>query len=130
MSRPTDDRSLGELLGDLSREVTTLVRQEMALAKAEVGQKASKIGKDVGFIAAGGLVAYAGVLALVAFLILALDHVMPLWAAALVVGLVVAGAGAALVMQGLNHLRKADLAPRETIETLKEDARWMKERAR
>jgi len=70
--QPKQERSLGELLGDLTREITTLVRQEMALAKAEMSQKAAKVGKDVGFIAAGGLVAYAGLLALVAALILGL----------------------------------------------------------
>ena len=55
-----DDRSLGELFSELAQETSTLVRQEVQLAKTEMGQKASRVGKDVGFLAAGGAVAYAG----------------------------------------------------------------------
>ena len=67
------DRSLGELFADLMRETTTLIRQEVALAKSEMSQKAVSIGKDIGFLAAGGAVAYAGLLAIVAAIILGTD---------------------------------------------------------
>jgi len=120
--RPREDKSLGELLSDLTREITDLVRQEAALAKAEMSQKFSRVGRDLGFLAAGGAVAYAGLLALVAALIIGLAKVMPDWLAALLVGVVVSGIGAYLVMQGLNNLKKEDLVPRQTIESLKEDA--------
>lgn len=117
--QPKQERSLGELLGDLTREITTLVRQEMALAKAEMSQKAAKVGKDVGFIAAGGLVAYAGLLALVAALILGLWTLgLPAWAAALLVGLFVTAGGGLLVWNGLNALKHEDLAPRQTLESI------------
>jgi hypothetical protein len=124
------ERSIGELLGDFSRELTTLVRQELTLAKAEVSQKASRLGRDAIAAAAGVALGYAGLLAILAGIILALAQAMPGWAAALLVGSVVAAAGAFLVIQSINHLRRADLAPRETIETLKEDATWIRERAR
>jgi hypothetical protein len=118
----SEERSLGELLGDLSTEITTLVRQEMTLAKTEISQKAARVGKDVGFLAAGGLVAYAGLLTLIAALVIILAEVgMPWWASALLVGLAVAGLGGFFVMKGLNNLKQEDLVPRQTIESLKED---------
>src|SRR4051794_3454785 len=114
-SAPRDERSLGELFSELTRETTTLVRQEVTLAKTEMSQKAARVGKDVGFLAAGGAVAYAGFLALIACAIIALSNVMPWWASALLVGLVVLGIGAFLVWQGIANLRREDLAPRQTI---------------
>jgi xanthine/uracil permease len=121
------DRSLGELFGDLTRELTTLVRQEIALATTEMSQKASTVGKNVAYLAVGGLVAYAGLLAIIAAVILALGNFIPLWLSALVVGLVVAGIGYMLVQQGMTALKQADLTPRQTVETLKEDAEWAKQ---
>ena len=122
-----DDRSLGELFSELSQETTTLIRQEVNLAKTEMSQKASRVGKDVGFMAAGGAVAYAGLLAILAGVIALLGLVIPLWLSALLVGVVVAGLGYFLVRKGLDALKQEDLAPRETIETLKEDKEWAKD---
>lgn len=125
-----DDRSLGELFSDLAQETTTLVRQEITLAKVEMTQKASSVGKDVGFLAAGGAVAYAGLLVILAGVVILLDGIMPLWLSALLVGLVVAGVGYFLVRKGLDALKQEDLTPRETVETLKEDAQWAKDQTR
>ncbi|MDP8949979.1 MAG: phage holin family protein [Actinomycetota bacterium] len=122
-----DDRSLGELFSELSQETTTLIRQEVNLAKTEMSQKASRVGKDVGFMAAGGAVAYAGLLAIVAGVIALVGLVIPLWLSALLVGLVVAAIGYFLVRKGLDALKQEDLAPRQTIETLKEDKEWAKD---
>jgi len=128
VKQPHEDRSLGELLADLTREITTLVRQEATLAKAEMSQKVSRVGKDVSFLAAGGAVAYAGLLAIVAALIMLLMEAgMPGWGAALLVGFGVAAIGGFLVRRGLEALKREDLTPRQTIETLKEDTRWAKE---
>ena len=125
-----DDRSLGELFAELAQETSTLVRQEMNLAKTEMSQKASRAGKHVGALAAGGAVAYAGLLAILAGLIVLLDEVMPLWLSAFLVGVVVALVGYLLVRRGLDALKREDLAPRETIETLKEDKEWAKDQTR
>ena len=125
-----DDRSLGELFSELSQETTTLIRQEVNLAKTEMSQKASRVGKDVGFLVAGGAVAYAGLLAVIAGVIALLGLVIPLWLSALLVGLVVAGVGYFLVRRGLDALKRQDFAPRETMETLKEDQRWAKDQTR
>ncbi len=120
--------SLGELFADLSRETSTLVRQEVELAKTEMSHKAARMGKDVGFMAAGGAVAYAGLLALIATLIIALGQLgVPWWLSALLVGLAVTGLGAYLIFSGLNQLKRESLAPKETIATLQEDATWAKQ---
>lgn len=120
--RPGEERSIGELFGELTREVTTLVREEVALAKAEVGAKARRAGKDVGMMAAGGAVAYAGFLALLAAVIIILDALgMPLWLSALLVGVVVTAGGGFLAWKGYDALKREDLAPRETVEALTED---------
>jgi len=120
-----DERSLGELFGELTREITTLVRQEATLAKTEITQKASRVGTDVGMLAAGGAVAYAGLLAIIAAVIIGLANAgIAWWASALLVGIIVAGSGWFLVQRGLNALKHEDLAPRETVETVKEDTQW------
>lgn len=125
-----DNRSLGELFSELAQETSTLVRQEVDLAKTEIGQKASRVGKDVGFLAAGGAVAYAGLLAILAAVVVGLDTFLPLWLAALLVGLVVVAVGYFLVKKGLDALKKEDVAPQQTIETLKEDGQWIKDQTR
>jgi hypothetical protein len=119
-SRPSDDRSIGELIGDLTRETTQLVRQEINLAKTEMTVKATKVAKDIGLIAAGGVLAFLGSIALVAFLILVLVRLgLGPWIAALIVGLVLAGIGGALAMSGLKKLREVDPVPHQTVEALK-----------
>lgn len=126
-----DDRSLGELFGDLARETSTLVRQEVQLAKTEMTQKASAVGKDVGFIAAGGFVAYAGLLALIATLIIALGQLgVTWWLAALIVAVVVVAVGYFLIQRGISALKRASMAPEQTIQTLKEDRQWVSEQMR
>ena len=122
-----DDRSIGELFAELSQEAATLVRQEVQLAKTEMSQKASRVGKDVGFLAAGGAVAYAGLLAIIAGVIFLLALAIPLWLSALLVGIAVAAVGYVLVRKGLDALKQENPAPQETIETLKEDKEWAKD---
>jgi hypothetical protein len=100
-----DDRSLGELFAELAQETSTLVRQEVNLAKTEMSQKAFTAGRHIGVLAAGGAVAYAGLLAILAALIVLLNNVMPLWLSALLVGIVVAGVGYVLVRACLVRVR-------------------------
>lgn len=116
-----EDRSVGELFADLTRDITTLVKQEVDLAKTEMSQKASKAGKNAASVAVGALVAYIGVLALVAALILLLGQTtpLPMWASALIVSLVMLAAGGFLVKKGIDAFKTEDLVPHETIESLK-----------
>jgi hypothetical protein len=126
--RPVNDqRSLGELFGDLSREISTLFRQEVQLARAEITSKIPKLGRDIGFLVIGGAVTYTGVLALVATAIIALAYALPWWLAALIVGVVVTAGGLLLVQRGITALRQESPVPQQTLATLKEDAQWAKE---
>jgi len=122
-----EERSLGELFAELANETTNLVRQELQLAKTEMTQKATQAGKDVGMIGAGGALAYAGLLALIAALIIGLGELIPLWLSALIVGLVVVGIGYVLIQRGLTELKRIDPTPHQTVQTLKEDKEWVKE---
>jgi fatty acid desaturase len=131
MQGRSDERSIGELFGDLARETSMLVRQEVQLATTEMTQKATAVGKDIGFLAVGGAIAYAGLLALIATLIIILATIgLPWWLAALIVGVIVAGVGYALVQKGLTALKHESLAPQQTIQTLNEDRQWAKEQMR
>jgi len=131
MQQEKPERSLGELFGDLSKDTVNLVKGELELAKTEMTQKATQVSKDIGFLAIGGAVAYAGALALGAALIIILATIgLPWWLAALLVGLVVAGIGYFLIQKGLTELKRQNMAPTNTIQTIKEDVEWMKEQAR
>ncbi len=122
-----ESRSLGELFAELANETSTLVRQEVALAKAEVTKNAKEVGRNVGYLAIGGAIAYAALLAIIAGLTLLLANVIPAWGASLVVGVAVALVGWILIGKALSALQDTELTPRKTVETLKEDATWMKQ---
>jgi hypothetical protein len=126
-NRPLENRPLGDLFGDLASDMSTLVRQEVALAKVEITQKAKHVGRNVGYLVIGGAVAYAALLAIIAAIIMLLAKVVPHWGSALIVGVVVGGIGWMLIGKAMLALQQADLTPRETVETLKEDATWMKQ---
>jgi hypothetical protein len=126
MYQRREEPSLGELFADLTREMSMLVRQEVRLATTEIGHKVSHVGKDIAFVAAGGAIAYAGFLAVVAAVILALAHFIPWWLSALLVGIAVIAAGYFLIQRGLSALKELDCAPRQTIRSIKEDVAWAK----
>ena len=122
-----DDRSIGELLAQLSQDTAEMVRREVRLAEAEITQKAYRAGKNAGFVAAGGALAYAGLLAVVAGLIMLFARTHRPWLSAFSVGLSVAGAGALLALKGLDALKREGVAPQETIETLEENREWLRD---
>jgi hypothetical protein len=131
MATITDERTLGEMFAELARELRTLVQQELLLARTELNEKAGKMAKGAALIVAGGLVAYGGLLAVIAALILMLTAVgLPPWAAALLGGVLVAALGYVLIRSGRSVLTAQELTPRKTIETLKEDAEWLKAQAK
>jgi hypothetical protein len=122
------ERSIGDVLGDLFRDGSDLIRQEIELAKTEMRENVSRLTRDSIGIAVGGGLAFVGLLALVAAAILGLAEVMPAWAAALIVGGALALIGLILLMANVRAIRDASLTPRKTIETLREDARMVKEK--
>jgi len=121
-----DERSLGDLFTELASETGTLVRQEVALAQAEVTRKATKAGKNIGYLVIGGAVAFTSVLALTAAVILLLALWIPAWISALIVGLAIGGAAFFIVSSAIAELKKTDPVPRESVESIKEDAKWLK----
>jgi len=126
-NRANENRPLGDLFGELASEMSTLLRQEVALAKLEVGQKAKKAGTNIGYLVVGGVIANAALLAVIAAIIMFLARYMPHWGASLLVGIIAAGIGWLLIGKALAALQNMEIAPRETVETLKEDATWVKQ---
>jgi hypothetical protein len=123
------ERTLGELFGEFSQDMTRLVRQEIRLARTEMSEKFAAISRKLTSVVAGGFVAYLGALALVAGIVLLLTEVVgiPAWLSALLVGAAMAIGGFAMLLAGLRQLKNIDPAPRRTVETLKDDVRWAKE---
>ena len=124
-SRSMENKPLGDLFGDLAGDLSNLVRQEISLAKVEMSQKVKYVGRNVGYLVVGGAVAYAALLAVIAAVVMLLAKVMPWWGATLLVAALVAGISWLLIGKALNALQQTDITPRETVETLKEDAAWM-----
>ena len=138
MRQPQDqgDRSLGELFAALASDTSQLVRQEVALAQTEITNKATRVGKQVGFLVVGGAIGYAAllvVLAAVTMILARLINYLTNWTdltsaaiAALIVAAVVGGVAFSLVTSALAKLKETSLAPNQTIESVKEDAEWLK----
>ena len=124
------ERPIADLLRQLANETTTLVRQELELAKAEMREKAGKAGPGFGMWGAAGAAGLLSAGSLTAFLILALDGVMPNWLAALIVGLVYAAIAGVLYMNGKRRVEEVGSpVPDKTIQSVKEDVQWTKTRA-
>lgn len=121
------EQPLGELLKRLSNQVSTLARQEVELAKAELAAKGRVLGRAAGFFGAAALLALCGLGALTALLILALDEAMPAWAAALIVTVLMSALAGAFALLGNQRIQEAGgPVPKETIESTKEDVKWAK----
>jgi UDP-N-acetylmuramyl pentapeptide phosphotransferase/UDP-N-acetylglucosamine-1-phosphate transferase len=126
--RVREERSFGELLGQLSEDVSMLMREEVRLAKAEMSQKVNRATADVVKLGAGALVALAGGLALVAAVVLGLVALgLAPWVSALIVAVVLGGSGYVLLGNALKDLRRVDPTPHRTVGTLKDDLQWVKE---
>jgi Flp pilus assembly protein TadB len=122
------ERSLGELLKQLSEQTTRLVHQELELAKAELTQKGKQAGMGAGMFGGAGAL---GLAALTACFILALNAIMPAWLAALIVAVVYGIIAYVLVKQGQARIKRAaPPVPEKTIETVKEDVEWARTQMR
>src|SRR5262245_61025280 len=106
-----DERSLGDLFSELASETSTLIRQEVALAQVELTNKATMVGKNVGYLVVGGAVGYASLLLILAAVVAILSYLIPLWASALLVGIGVGIAAYVFVSSALAELKKAQLTP-------------------
>jgi hypothetical protein len=120
------DQSIGELLKELSQETSTLVRQELELAKAEVTEKGKQAGVGAGMVGGAGAAGLMALIALTLTLIFAMDTFMKGWLAALIVTLVWGAVAGVLALQGRNRIKEATPPAPQTIETVKEDVQWAK----
>jgi uncharacterized membrane protein YqjE len=125
------ERSIGELLRQLSEQTTRLVHQELELAKAELQQKGKEAGAGAGMFGGAGALGLAALGALTACFILALNAIMPAWLAALIVAVIYGAIAAFLALRGRDKVKQATpLVPEQTIETVKEDVEWAKTQMR
>ena len=124
----TDDRSLKELIGDLSGSISTLFRKEIQLARAETSEKITQSMVAIGAIAAGAILALAALLVLLQALVIAISEagVPPGWAS-LIVGVIVAAIAYFMIHKGTNDLKASSLAPDRTIDSLRRDTELVKE---
>lgn len=120
----TSTRSLGEIVGDISKDLSTLVRQEMDLARSELKQEVAKIGKGAGMFGGAGASGYLALFFLSLALTYLLDNWMPVELAALIVGLLWAVVAAGLAARGRKEIKDADPQLPVTQQTLKEDVEW------
>jgi hypothetical protein len=122
---PQDNRTLGELMAELSSDTTRLVRKEFELATTEITAKVRTAGGHVATAAIGGALAHAGLLVLLAAIVIALAQLgMPPWLSAALVAVVTMGIGYMLISKGASALRNTSVVPTQAIQSLTEDAKW------
>jgi len=120
--------SIGNLIGEVAGDVSKLFRQEVALAKAELKEEATKAGKAGGMLAGAGFAGYMVAVLISLAVVFGLDEVMPLGWAAVIVAVVWAVVGGVLYAMGRARLKEVDAVPRQTVDTLREDAQWVRDR--
>jgi len=126
-----DEVPLGDLLRRFGQDASTLIKQEIALAKVELRESVKGYVRDVSRLGIALGAAWFGAMALVAFLVIGLgDLINNYWVSALIVAVVFLGIAAALAKGALAHMKRNSLAPEETVETIKEDQHWAKQEAR
>jgi uncharacterized membrane protein YqjE len=127
----TQDRSTAELVRQASEQVSRLVREELRLARTEMAEKGKRAGTGAGLLGGGGVVALYGIAAVLMAVVLGLAEVMPAWLAALLVGIVLLIAAAAMALLGRKKVQQATPpVPQQTVESVKADVDEVKERTR
>jgi hypothetical protein len=120
------ETSVGELIGNISNDLSQLFRQEVELAKVEIKQEAGKAGKAAGMLGGAGFAGYLAIVLLSFAAVFGLSNVMDAGWAALIVAVVWGLIGAVLYATGRKRLKTVDPVPRRTVDTIKEDAQWLK----
>ena len=116
-----EEKSIGTLISDLTRDITTLFRQEIRLVKTEMSEKVEQAESGATMLAVGGAVAYAGFLILLAAAVLGLSLYLEPWLAALIVAAVALTIGLIMVVKGKSNLKARNLMPEKTVESLQRD---------
>ena len=131
-----DERSIGQLLKELTHESSTLLKQEVDLAKTEMSEKASRVGANLGEVAVGGGVALLGAIALLMAVIYGLGAILnnflspetASWLAPLIVGGILAAVGYSMIKKALETLKRESLTPEKTTQSLQENKEWLKQK--
>ncbi|HEY3568813.1 MAG TPA: phage holin family protein [Thermoanaerobaculia bacterium] len=134
--RNKEDRSIGQLLKELTHESSTLLKQEVDLAKTEMSEKASRVGANLGEVAVGGGVAFLGAIALLLAVVYGLTSLLnkfmslgvAAWLAPLIVGIVLAAIGYSLIKKALATLKQESITPKRTTQSLQENKEWLKQK--
>ena len=128
MQTREESRGIGDLLGDLGRQVSTLVKKEIDLARVEVTSSVGRMGRGAAMAGAGGALLYAGLLVLLAAAVFGLiDAGMDAWLTALIVGAVALIIGAVVTSMGVKQVQSTNMAPTQTAETVRENVEFVKE---
>ncbi len=125
-SEQVAETSVGELIGNITNDLSTLFRQEVELAKAELKQEASKAGKAAGMLGVAGFAGYLAVVLLSFAAVFGLANVIDAGWAALIIAVIWGLIGAVMYVTGRNKLKTVDPVPHRTVDTIKEDAQWLK----
>ena len=131
-----DERSIGQLLKELTHESSTLLKQEVDLAKTEMSEKASRVGANLGEVAVGGAVALLGAIGLLMAVIYGLGAILnnflspetASWLAPLIVGGILAAVGYSMIKKALETLKRESLTPQKTTQSLQENKEWLKQK--
>ena len=131
-----EERSIGQLLKELTQESSTLLKQEMTLAKTEMSEKASRVGANLGEVAVGGAIAFLGAIALLLAVVYGLTSLLNMfmslgvsaWLAPLIVVAVLAAVGYSLIKKALATLKQESIAPQRTTQSLQENKEWLKQK--
>ena len=128
MDQREEGRGIGDLLGDLGRQVSTLVRKEIDLARVEVTSSVGRMSRGAAMAGAGGAILYAGLLVLLLAIVLGLIQAgIDAWLAALIVAIVVVVLGGVVTSMGVKQMQATELAPKQTAETVRENVEFVKE---
>ena len=123
-----EGRSVGDLLGEVTGDLSKLMRQEVSLAKVEMKEEATQAGKASGLLVGAGLIGYLVLVFLSLALMFALDNVMGIGWAAVITAVILGISSAVLFVVGRNKFKQVNPKPEQTVETLKEDVQWAKNR--
>jgi xanthine/uracil permease len=135
-SERKDERSIGQLLRELTNESRTLLKQEVDLAKTEMSEKASRVGTNLGSVAVGGAVAFLGAIALLLAAVYGLTSILnklmslgiAVWLAPFIIGAVLAVVGYSLIKKALETLKRESITPQRTTQSLQENKAWLKQK--
>jgi len=125
-----EERSVSDVVQDILRNLQEMVRSEIRLAKVEVRGEVKRAASSGAWLAAGGVAAAGAWIFLMWTVVYALSIIMPMWAATLIVALVMAGAAWVLIVSGLRRAARINPIPERTVESIKENLEWMKQPTR